>query len=241
MPELHLLTGAYALDALEDVERAGFERHLRSCGNCAAEVIEFQEVAARLSGRMQLAPPERLRFQVLSAANRTRQVCPPGWTPLRRPSLRRVLATACAAALIAGSAGLAGVAWRGHQAARDAVFAADRAGHRATQVADVMTDPQRSEVVQLIPSGGTATLVAARGTAVLVTRDLPALPSTKTYQVWLFDTKGVNSVELLKLRAGGGQSLVTGVQAGSSVAVSVEPAGGSRQPTTSPVLNLLVA
>jgi anti-sigma-K factor RskA len=241
MPELHLLTGAYALDALDDVERVAFERHLRSCGSCAAEVIEFQEVASRLVSRVAMDPPEHLRKQVMSHVRRTRQLSPGGRVPLRRPSLRRMLATAAAAVLIAGSAGLGGVAWQGHRAAHDATVAADRVAERAAQLAEVMTDPDRIEVVQPSTAGGTATIVAAGGNAVLVTHRLTALPDGKTYQVWLFDNKGVHSVELLQLRNGSGQSLVPGVSVGSSIGVTVEPAGGSPQPTTKPVLNLLVA
>lgn len=241
MPDLHLLTGAYAMDALDDIERAEFERHLRLCGSCAAEVIEFQEVTARLVSRVAMDPPERLRITVMTEVLRTRQLSAGGRVPLRRPSLRRMLATAGAAAVIAGSAGLGGVAWQGHRAAQDASAAADRVAERAAQLAEVMTDPDRIEAVQPSTAGGSATIVAAGGNAVLVTHRLTALPSGKTYQVWIFDSKGVHSVELLKLRNGTGQSLIPGVSIGSSIGVTVEPAGGSREPTTMPVLNLLVA
>jgi anti-sigma-K factor RskA len=241
MSELHLLTGAYAMNALDDVERAGFERHLRSCGSCAAEVIEFQEVTGRLAGRVAMDPPPHLRSKVLAEVTRTRQLSPTGRLPMRRLSLRRMLATACAAAVIAGSAGLGGVAWQGHRAAQEATEAADRVARRSAQLAAVMTDPHRIEVDQPSTAGGTATIMAAGGQAVLVAHRLTAPPNGKTYQVWLFDSKGVHSVELLKLRDGSGQTLVPGVAVGSSIAVTVEPAGGSSRPTTEPVLNLLVA
>ena len=32
--DLHLLSGAYAVDALDDLERARFEAHLRTCADC---------------------------------------------------------------------------------------------------------------------------------------------------------------------------------------------------------------
>ena len=31
MTEIHALSGAYAVDALDDLERAAFERHLGEC------------------------------------------------------------------------------------------------------------------------------------------------------------------------------------------------------------------
>ena len=36
--DLHHLSGAYAVDALDDAERAAFEEHLRGCADCRAEV-----------------------------------------------------------------------------------------------------------------------------------------------------------------------------------------------------------
>jgi anti-sigma-K factor RskA len=248
---MHLLTGAYALDALDDVERAQFERHLRSCGSCAAEVIEFHAAAARLADRVRLPSPVRLRSHVLADANRTRQLSPLARIAVRRPSLRRALATACAAAMLAGSAGLGAVAWSGHRAGSDTVFTAARAvqaldqadpSNQADQtapVSNVTTDSAWIEVVER-PTSGTATAVAD-GAAILAARGLPALPPEKAYQVWLFDTKGVHAMGLLKPRDGSGLLLVPGAAAGSRVAVSVEPAGGSGLPTTAPVLNLMVA
>jgi anti-sigma factor RsiW len=241
MPDLHLLTGAYALDALDDVERAGYERHLRTCPECSAEVIEFQEAAASLAGRVARPAPDALRARVLAEISRTRQVSPAARASWPRPSLRQSLAAAAAAVLIAGSAGLGGVAWQSHRAEHDARISAEQATRRATQLARVMTDPGRIEVVGTASVGGTATVMAAGGTAVFAASQLPAPPSGKTYQVWLIDKSGVRSAGLLKLSGGSGQSVVSGVTLGSSVAVSLEPAGGSKQPTTKPVLNLKVA
>jgi len=242
MPELHLLTGAYALDALDDVERAGFERHLRSCGSCAAEVIEFQEAAAGLADRVAMDPPEHLRAKVMAEVARTRQLSPTGRVQLHRPSLRRILSTAAAAVVIAGTAALGGVAWQSHESAQDSQIAADRAADRAAELTNVLTDPSRIEAVSQVAGGGTATVVAAQGKAVFVTKALPALPSGKQYQVWLVKAdKQILSAGMLGVRDGSGQSLVTGVSNGDAVAVSVEPTGGSKQPTTTPIVAIPVA
>ncbi len=40
MSDIHALSGAYAVDALDDIERAQFERHLAECAECRAEVDE---------------------------------------------------------------------------------------------------------------------------------------------------------------------------------------------------------
>ena len=36
--DVHSLTGAYAVDALDDLERARFEQHLATCADCVAEI-----------------------------------------------------------------------------------------------------------------------------------------------------------------------------------------------------------
>ena len=46
--DIHSLSGAYALDAVDDLERAAFERHLRECEACALEVGELRETVSRL-------------------------------------------------------------------------------------------------------------------------------------------------------------------------------------------------
>ena len=45
--ELHTLTGAYALDALDSAELDRFTHHLHRCPACANEVRGLQETAAR--------------------------------------------------------------------------------------------------------------------------------------------------------------------------------------------------
>jgi len=85
--DLHALSGAYALDAVDDIERAAFLRHMAECDSCAAEAGEFREVAARL-GDVVEEPPARLRANVLAAIGQTRQVGPvdpqaPGLAALR--------------------------------------------------------------------------------------------------------------------------------------------------------------
>jgi hypothetical protein len=74
--ELHTLTGSYALDALEGPERERFERHLRHCPSCAAEVRGLHETAARLATATAIRPPAGLRHQTLAASRRTRQLSP---------------------------------------------------------------------------------------------------------------------------------------------------------------------
>ena len=49
MSDIHALSGAYAVDAVDDIERASFERHLASCPTCRAEVASLRETSALLA------------------------------------------------------------------------------------------------------------------------------------------------------------------------------------------------
>ena len=49
MSDIHALSGAYAVDALDDIERAQFERHLAECAECRAEVDSLREAGGLLA------------------------------------------------------------------------------------------------------------------------------------------------------------------------------------------------
>ena len=74
--DLHMLSGSYVLDALSEPERESFERHLQHCALCGTEVRGLRETAARLGLAKTLDPPPQLRYRVLSAAHRIRQLPP---------------------------------------------------------------------------------------------------------------------------------------------------------------------
>ena len=73
--EIHELSGAYAVDALDDVEQARFERHLAECSACRDEVESLSVAAAELSVT-ETAPPASLRAGVLSGIKMVRQLPP---------------------------------------------------------------------------------------------------------------------------------------------------------------------
>lgn len=68
-------TAPYALGALDDDERASFERHLATCAQCAAEVRELQEVAGLLATAAKpVTPPAALRDRILADARAVRPI-----------------------------------------------------------------------------------------------------------------------------------------------------------------------
>ena len=63
--DLHVLTGVYALDALDGRELDRYERHLRRCQSCLSEVRGLREVATSLAVAASAEPPAGLRERVL--------------------------------------------------------------------------------------------------------------------------------------------------------------------------------
>jgi anti-sigma-K factor RskA len=96
--DLHELTAAYALDALDDDERREFEAHLRDCDQCRAELAELAGTVGALAYAAEgPAPPDELRNRVLVAA---REEGPSNVVALR-PRRTRLYAGAALAAVAA--------------------------------------------------------------------------------------------------------------------------------------------
>ena len=73
---VHELSGAYALDALDNAERERFERHLRRCPACAEDVRRMTATATALAMAVAAEPPPGLKQRVLAAAAATPQLPP---------------------------------------------------------------------------------------------------------------------------------------------------------------------
>ena len=87
-PDLHHLSGAYAVDALDDAERASFEQHLAGCADCRAEVAELSATAGSLASLTETTPPPSLRDSVLSGIAQVRPLPPPTRMSRRRPTTK---------------------------------------------------------------------------------------------------------------------------------------------------------
>ena len=81
---VHELTAAYALHALDERDVAAFEAHLAQCPDCRAELASFQETAGALAyGAPAAEPPDALRERILSTARAERETVVP-FRPRRR-------------------------------------------------------------------------------------------------------------------------------------------------------------
>jgi anti-sigma-K factor RskA len=240
--DLHSLAGPYALDALEaGSERDRFTRHLSRCQSCAAEVKGFREVATAMAFAAAAEAPAELRDRVLTAAARTRQLPPEVSThaqPRRSrtgvpwvPWLSGVVATASIVVAV-----LFGFAQAHTRDELNQVKAENQA------ISLLLSAPEAKLLTHTVTNGGVATVVLAadRHELAVVTTGLPALPSGQVYQLWLIGKPKTVSAGLLPA-AKNGQTpavLATGVVKGDTLGLTVEPAGGSAQPTTKPILAL---
>src|SRR6266699_3006624 len=226
--DLHVLTGSYVLDAVSDTEREEFERHLQHCPTCDAEVRGLRETAARLALACAMTPPARMEQQVLAAAYRTRQLPPlPADRPRRafprRLALPRRLAVLGAAASVAAAVAL-GITQLSAQHQLDQA--------RATSIARVVTAPDAHVETARTSAGGSVTVVtsAALREAVVSSSGMKSLRSSRVYQVWVMNSSGARSAGLMH-----GSSLLAAVRPGDRIGITVEPAGGTARPTTTPV------
>lgn len=257
--DIHALSGAYAVDAVDDLERAEFERHLAACAECRAEVASFRATTLQLSLLIGATPPERLREQVLHDISMVRPLPP----EVSREAGQRIEERGRQADPLHAQGDVTSIASRAEQrrtagrqrgfrwlAAAAAVVALgggtvaalhpwDRQTQTQVSLADrVIQAPDAQRFEHAVATGGSATVVRSKslGKAVLVTNNLAAAPTGKVYQLWL-QAAGGNFVSAGLLPTGADQTVVLDGDAATAVGagISVEPAGGSTQPTTPPV------
>jgi hypothetical protein len=238
----HSLTGAYALDALEGgAERDRFSRHLNRCPSCASEVRGFHAVATALAFAAAAEPPPELRAQVLAAAARTRQLAPEITTHARpRRVWTRVPWVPWLSGVVAMAAVAVAVFFGLAQAHTQSELNQARAQNQAITL--VLSSPQVRLLSHATAKGGVAKvyLAADRHELVVTTSGLPALPAGHVYQLWLINKEKTVSAGLLPAAKSGltPAVLASGVVQGDALGLTVEPAPGSAQPTTTPILDL---
>ncbi|MER6676398.1 anti-sigma factor [Streptomyces sp. NPDC000983] len=252
--DLHSLAAPYALDALEAGERVRFEKHLRSCERCAADVRTLSEDAVRLAWSTSAPPPAAMRERVLAAVRATPQdgartaaaeararepqlpphvwgAGPPPRSRARRPLFVPFATATAAAALVVAS--LFAVQANRTQESLDA----ERA--QAREIAHVLAAPDARASTGRDAEGRSIGVVASasEGRAVVTLGGYEDLPADRVHQLWLMRpgaqprSLGLFSDDTPLAAAGLDKSA-------TSLAVTVEPGGGSAQPTTQPVVQL---
>jgi len=254
------LLAVFALDAVEADELDEIEAHLAECPRCRAELDAHREVAAALGNSVESLPdglwdsiarrlpprddeePPPMPILVRDGVGgETSQQRGPRFRPPRTARPRRAARTrlsprgrlatigsiAVAAAAVAVVLGL-NLAHDNHQITQlqdavgthSAVLAAlDTPGHKVVNV-DNSAHHRVAEFV-VVPDG--------RG--YLVKSSLPTLSSKDTYQLWTVNGKRSISLGLLGRAPGQATFTSAGAKSPTTLAITIEPAGGSVYPT----------
>ena len=201
---IHDLSAAYALDALSAEERQEFEQHLAHCEECRETVAAFHDTAASLAHGVEAQqPPPELRARLLEQARGERG----NIVPFRPRWTVRATSTVAAVAAVAAIA----------------------FGIWAATLHNQLGD--RPEAFRLEGANGQL-VVTPEGDAALIVDDLAPAPTGKTYEAWVIEGE---TPEPAGTFAGGGTqtafALTRTVPEGATVAVTIEPEGGSESPT----------
>ena len=223
---------ARALSALDAAEERALNEHLENCSECRKELEEWQATAAALSLAPDPAEPSPgVRERILSEVKKDRssEVIPFKSTPRRNvwSSLGSLGAIAAVVLFAAMSIGLA-VLWRQNQRLtreREFVELVNTPGARVSELRG--TDPGLS---------ATAKLAYDRtGRAILIASKLPSVPQGKAYQLWFIvgNNPPVPGKTFVPDRSGSAVLKDEMPREGVDVfAITVEPADGSRAPTS---------
>lgn len=232
--DVHALTGAYVLDAVSDDERHVFERHLTDCDACRQEVAELRETATRLGAAVAVPPPPRLKASVMAQIRNTRQLPPEApVVPLRRPrspwALRLSAAAAVVLLVVSGVLGALLV---------QATHSDDGVDAQAVAMAEILRAGDAQVVNQGDTSTGRMTALTSKSEnrMLLLSTDLRNAPSGKDYQAWTIGEEATKSAGLIKPEDGKAALEVSGIDSAQLVGITLEPEGGSDQPTEKPIL-----
>lgn len=253
------LAAGYALGALDEPDLRAFREHLPSCPRCQTMVGQYRAVANRLPDTLaEREASPGLKARVLATAEAdvaARRPAAPTPLPARRepgarPGARRGLDLRWALPLAAMFLVTLGFGYWNlrlqEQLALQSVSLSRQAGIIRQQEAALEL---RQQALAAVATGarqwslaGTERAPAAQGVLVqdptgqppiLVVRGLPDLPPGQAYQAWVI--AGGTPVEAGILAAGRGGEQVARLERplgnSDTVALTIEPAAGSRAPT----------
>lgn len=252
MSDIHSDVGSYVADSLSDAERAAFEEHLAVCETCAREVREFSETAADLGVLTQSPPPPELRASVLEAIGSVRPLPPVEDAAPRRAApeeerhevevprdevavarqrrVQRVLQFAVAAAVVVALA-LGGAVYNLTQQVQSQVAQQEAQEKQRRAETELMAAPDavvRSATIDGRP--GTYVVSAEFDRGLFIASDLPPAGTGRTYQLWTQHGDDMVGSGLFD----GGESVrawIDNIDGAAGFAITIEPAGGSPNPT----------
>ena len=251
--EVDELLGAFALDALPADEAETVRAHLAGCPEQAARAQELRAVASRLAAAPDAVdPPAMLRERILTAVASSRQDAPQTSAPSgdhrgspnaapqsahARQAEARVIPFPRRGSLVWGALAAVFVGALIGLLAWNVVLQTgggndvERLAERASNVATLQSHGVDGSGVVILYKDEKKALVVGDG---LRTLDAAA----NTYQLWAIDSEGrPKSIGLMQAGADGHVLAVVPFDpdAAGTLAVTIEPAGGSGQPTSAPI------
>jgi anti-sigma-K factor RskA len=213
------LLGPFAVDALESEDRSLVLEHLAECRRHDADLDAYRDVASLLPLAIEEeAPPPDLRASVLASFAATLNGRPSleEESQARRSILNNFRLPAFAYALAAALLVLAGGLTAWNLSLQDDESIISRSVEQdGLQLRVLYLPGERLAVIRL---------------------DMPALAPDRTYQAWGITDTGPFSLGVLQNR--GSFVVEADLSRANAIAISVEPAGGSSLPTTTPVVVL---
>ncbi|HET9964604.1 MAG TPA: anti-sigma factor [Rubrobacter sp.] len=242
------LKDAYVLGALPEEERLSFEDYLAAHPERQAEIDELGAVAGLLafSPQEQEPPPELRRsvMEVVGAEAEPRRVRGRSTFAKVGDYLSvRSLALGAAALLVIGL-----LSWNVLLQSQVEVLqgrvqdAQGRVQDLQAQVENARDQRQQSPTVELEGSwadqGANAKVVSIQeNQVILVARNMPSVPEDQTCQIWVINDDVPKPSGLFQPdRNITAAPITNSITNADVIAVTVEPAGGSKKPTSDPVL-----
>jgi len=239
------LKDAYVLGALPEEEKLSFEEYLAAHPERQAELDELGAVAGLLAfSPQEQEPSPELRSRVMEIVEAEPRRVRGRSTFARVGDFLSVrsLALGAAALLVIGL-----LSWN--------VLLQDQVQDLQGQVQDAQgqvqdlqaqvedaQDQRQSPTIELEGSwadqGANAEVVSIhKNQAILVAKDMPSVPEERTCQIWVISDDVPKPSGLFQPDQNVTAAPVTNsIKKGDVIAVTVEPAGGSKKPTSDPVL-----
>lgn len=223
--DLLSLATPYALHAVSDSEATDIDRRLADAPpevaeEFAAEVRAVRETMAAISAATAVEPPSHLRAEILRQISDDNVRTLPT-QPRERRWTRALLAGAAAVAIGLGAL---------------VVGYTLRPGPTPTTAEEIFAAPDVRTVSGDIPGGGTATVVFSReeNAGVLVMNNVTPPEAGTVYQMWLIDSDGPHPAGTMDSGqvAPSTTAVLPDLGASQTLAFTVEPPGGSAQPTS---------
>jgi hypothetical protein len=215
---------SYALGIAEEPERSEIAEHLgRNCPECVPAMQKALETVVKMSGAVRIQePPARLRSRVIALVSP--QMQPRSWAAIFTPW---AIASALAIVLI-----YVGVIYRPRLAKTTTL----------EQALSILSDPALQDASFGPPAVRGRVFVSPNRGIIFIGAGLPHLDPRNTFELWVIPKSG-NPIPAGTFRGASqnGGSAAIYVQPApapnaAAVAVTVEPLGGSPQPTTTPFI-----